>query len=93
MRTVGPASVGYSTFENSAGVIPDEITDSEVFNGGSIEGNVGWEIKSVDANSLLMYDKPLFSYGDTNRVYMVLYRSDTSPAPTHSTKTPWEYKT
>jgi hypothetical protein len=70
---VGPSSVGYSTFENSPGVIPDPLPDSEVFSGGEIEGNVGWEIKSSDAYSLVMYDNPI-SFGDSNeRIYMALY--------------------
>jgi hypothetical protein len=73
LRSVGPSSVGYSTFENSPGVIPDPLPDSEVFSGGEIEGNVGWEIKSSDAYSLVMYDNPI-SFGDSNeRIYMALY--------------------
>jgi hypothetical protein len=73
LRAVGPSSVGYSTFENSAGVIPDPLPDSELFAGGVIEGNIGWEIKSSDADSLVMYDNPL-SFGDSkDRMYMALY--------------------
>jgi len=72
LRAVGPSSVGYSTFENSPGVIPNPLPDSEVFTGGVISGNIGWEIKSSDANALVMYDNPLFGSKD-NRVYMALY--------------------
>ena len=73
LRAVGPSSVGYSTFENSPGVIPDPLPGSEVFSGGVIEGNIGWEIKSSDASSLVMYDNPI-SFGDSkDRVYMALY--------------------
>jgi tetratricopeptide (TPR) repeat protein len=72
-RAVGPSSVGYSTFENSPGVIPDPIPGSEVFSGGIIEGNVGWEIKSSDADSLVMYDSPMSFGSEGNRVYMALY--------------------
>jgi hypothetical protein len=78
LRAVGPSSVGYSTFENSAGVIPDPLPDSELFSGGVVEGNIGWEIKSSDASSLVMYDNPI-SFGDSNdRMYMALYGSGSS---------------
>jgi tetratricopeptide (TPR) repeat protein len=76
LRAVGPSSVGYSTFENNPGVIPDPLPDSEVFTGGIIEGNIGWEIKSSDANALVMYDSPLLS--QNNRVYMALYVAESS---------------
>lgn len=73
LRVVGPSSIGYSTFENSPGVIPDPLPDSEVFSGGIIEGNIGWEVKSSDASSLVMYDSPI-SFGDNeDRIYMALY--------------------
>jgi hypothetical protein len=70
LRAVGPAFIGYSTFENSAGVIPDPLPNSELFTGGSVEGNIAWEIKSSDANSLVMYDA---SSSNTGRLYMALY--------------------
>jgi hypothetical protein len=73
LRAVGPSSVGYSTFENSPGVIPDPLPDSEVFSGGVIEGNIGWEIKSSDASSLVMYDNPVSFGGNKDRVYLALY--------------------
>jgi hypothetical protein len=73
LRAVGPSSVGYTTFTNHAGVIPDPLPDSEVFSGGVIEGNIGWEIRSSDASTLVMYDNPI-SLGDSkDRVYMALY--------------------
>ena len=71
LRAVGASNIAYSTFENSCGVIPDKLPDPEVFTGGCIEGYVGWEIRSSDANSLVMYDNPLFgSAGD--RLYISL---------------------
>jgi tetratricopeptide (TPR) repeat protein len=76
LRAVGPSSVGYSTFGNNPGVIPDPLPDSEVFTGGIIEGNVGWEIKSSDANALVMYDSPFLS--QNSRVYMALYVAEAS---------------
>jgi len=61
LRAVGASAVGYSTFENSCGVIPDEISSAEVFSGGSITGNECWAIKSSDASSLVLYDDPIAS--------------------------------
>jgi hypothetical protein len=73
LRAVGPSAVGYSTFENNPGVIPDPLPNSDVFSGGVIKGYVGWEIKSSDANALEMYDKPL-SFGNSNNpIFMALY--------------------
>lgn len=71
LRVVGPKSVSYSTFDNSCGVIPDEITDAEVFSGGTIEGNVCWAVKEEDAENLVMYDDPL-SFDDVERVFLSL---------------------
>lgn len=76
LRAVGPSSVGYSTFQNSPGVIPDPLPNSDVFTGGAIEGNVGWEIKLSDAKALVMYDNPISFGGNNERVYLALY-----PAP------------
>jgi len=82
LQAVGPSSVGYSTFRNSAGVIPDPLPDSELFSGGVIEGNIGWEIKSSDASTLVMYDNPI-SFGDSkNRMYMALYGPGSSTSTT-----------
>ena len=61
LRAVGPANVSYSTFEDSCGVIPDEISDREVFSGGTIRGNVCWQVLSSDAENLLMYDDPFLA--------------------------------
>jgi hypothetical protein len=71
LRVVGPTSVSYSTFENSCGVIPDEITSAEVFAGGTIEGNVCWAVKDEDAEELVMYDNP-FTFDDVERVFLSL---------------------
>jgi hypothetical protein len=56
LRSVGESAVEYTTFSNNCGVIPDQITSNQVFTGGTIEGNVCWEVKSSDAPSLIMYD-------------------------------------
>jgi hypothetical protein len=71
LRTVGPSSVSYSTFENSCGVVPDDLTDAEVFTGGTITGNICWAIEASDAEALVMYDDPL-TFEEVERVFLAL---------------------
>ncbi|HLZ68703.1 MAG TPA: hypothetical protein VKV26_02220, partial [Dehalococcoidia bacterium] len=71
LRAVGASAVAYSTFDNSCGVIPNELPDSETFTGGTISGNLCWEIRSSDAGSLVMFDNP-FLAGNQSRVYLSL---------------------
>ncbi|MGD0954482.1 MAG: hypothetical protein ABR985_19180 [Methanotrichaceae archaeon] len=93
LRAVGPSSVGYSTFQNSAGVIPDPLPSSEVFTGGMVTGNVGWEISSSDANGLVMYDTPLFGGNPPGRMYMALYGpGSSSPASSYFGNEDWATK-
>jgi hypothetical protein len=55
LKAVGDSNVAYEAFEASCGVIPDDINDSgETFPGGTITGNVCWNIRSEDADSLIM---------------------------------------
>ena len=69
LRAVGPSAVSYNAFDDTCGVIPEEISDADVFPGGTIEGNVCWQVQSPDAASLVMYDDPLVS--DT-KVFLAL---------------------
>ncbi|HZQ34663.1 MAG TPA: hypothetical protein VFD32_01940 [Dehalococcoidia bacterium] len=71
LRTVGAGAVSYSTFDDSCGVIPNELPDSETFTGGTIAGNLCWDIRSSDAGSLVLYDNP-FLGGNQQRVYLSL---------------------
>jgi hypothetical protein len=72
LTAVGSSSVAYTTFTNSCGVIPDELTENETFTGGTIVGNVCWAIRSVDAGSLLMYDSS-FSARPETRMFLSLH--------------------
>lgn len=71
LRAVGNSAVSYSTFENSCGVIPNEISDTETFTGGTVTGNVCWEVQSSDTGSLVMFDSSQLQSG---RVYFALHR-------------------
>lgn len=54
LRTVGTSNVVYTTFGNSCGVIPGEI-DGDLLPGGTIGGNVCWQVPSSDAGSLVAF--------------------------------------
>jgi len=56
LRGVGPAAVEYTVIDNDCGVVPDEMNDREVFKGGSLEGNVCWEIQAGDASGMALFD-------------------------------------
>ncbi len=71
LRALGPSGVSYSTFEDSCGVIPDRLPDPEVFTGGTIRGNVCWQVTASDAGALLMYDDP-FTFDPVLRIYFRL---------------------
>jgi hypothetical protein len=71
LRAVGASAVSYRSFEDSCGVFPDPISNTEVFSGGTITGNACWSIRSADAGSLLMFDQSPFS-SDQNRVFFAL---------------------
>jgi len=91
LRAVGPSSIGYSTFENSPGVIPDPLPDSEVFTGGTITGNIGWEVKSSDANLLVMYDSPILGGDNENRIYLALYGGPIGSSSSSAFSSDWEW--
>ncbi len=55
LKALGASNVVYKR-DDLCGVIPDPLPDSEVLSGECLEGYVGWEIKSTDATSLVMFD-------------------------------------
>lgn len=71
-QSVGAKSTGYTTFNNSCGVYPeDALNIAELFQGGSAEFNVCWDIDSQDEGALVMYVDPLFSF-DSKPVWFSL---------------------
>jgi hypothetical protein len=69
LRAVGSAAVSYSTFQDSCGVIPDEVPSADVFTGGTVTGNICWQVRSSDATSLLMYDDAI---GSDTKTFLAL---------------------
>ena len=70
LKAVGESNVAYEAFEASCGVIPDDIDDSgETFPGGTITGNVCWNISSADTASLVMIAEEAFSFDDTRAFF------------------------
>ena len=65
LRALGDGGVVYTTFENTCGVIPDELPSyTELFTNGQVEGAICWNIASSDADSLVMIvESGLFSLG------------------------------
>jgi plastocyanin len=71
-QSVGDQSTGYTTFNNTCGVYPEDVIFvTELFEGGSAEFNVCWQIDSQDEGSLAMYVEPLFSF-DADPVWFSL---------------------
>ncbi len=56
LRAVGASNVTFTTFGNRCGVIPDKISDATLFPGGTVEGNICFEIPTSNAGSLMVYD-------------------------------------
>ena len=69
IEALDDADVVYD-YQADCGVVPDEITSAgEVFQGGVIEGNVCWEVRSDLVDSLLILLEESFSFDET-RVFL-----------------------
>jgi hypothetical protein len=61
LKVLGPKSLAFGQSEADCGVIPDDIFSApEVFPGGIIQGNACWEVRQVEADSLLLIVEPNF---------------------------------
>ena len=70
VRTVGQSAVAYS---GGCGVVPDSLDRfTEVFEGGTIEGNLCWNIVASDAPSLVMFADLLFVFDESERRWFSL---------------------
>ena len=75
---IGDNRIVYTPFEDSCGVIPDEL-DAELFPGGQTEGNICFQIESGDSNFVLIH-RP--GYRDENRRFLALPAATVIPMPT-----------
>jgi hypothetical protein len=66
-RLLGDANVAYRTFDPTCGVIPDPISTTDVFPGGTITGNLCWQVPSTEVGSLVLYHEYFFA-GSGNEV-------------------------
>ena len=58
---IGDNRVVYTTFENSCGIIPDEL-NAELFAGGRAEGNICFQIPVAERELILIHE-PGFGFG------------------------------
>lgn len=69
LKSIGDSSVAYEGFDGSCGVIPDDFDQAgETFPGGTIIGNVCWNVRSADVGSLVMIAEESFT-PDQDRVF------------------------
>jgi hypothetical protein len=55
LGVIGSGNVVYQDFRQYCGVIPDELPASTtVFTGGTIQGNICWQVPSAEVGSLLL---------------------------------------
>lgn len=55
LELVGASQIAYRNFEQSCGVIPDPLSSRAVFTGGTLTGNLCWEVVRSDVDTLVMY--------------------------------------
>jgi len=68
---VGPSSVAYS-YEDDCGVVPDPFPDfTEVFAGGTVEGNLCWSVTGDDAAALVLIVDAAFSIEDERAFFEI----------------------
>ena len=72
LRTLGESGVVYTPFEHSCGVIPNALPNSELFAGGTVEGNECWAIASSDADALALILDASFSFTTEERAWFAL---------------------
>jgi hypothetical protein len=74
LSAVGASNVAYKGFEDRCGVIPNQLSSSEVFGGGAITGNVCWSVRSDDVDSLVMFSDSYVTFNAADRVYFSLQK-------------------
>lgn len=72
LSALGRSNVAYEDYDDSCGVIPDELDDfKKVFSGGRITGNICYSVRKTDVRSLLLFYEPSFSFTDRQVFFRV----------------------
>lgn len=87
LRLVGDSAVAYTTYNDSCGVVPDRLPDTEVFTGGTVEGNLCWSVKSSDVGSLVLFDDA-YEVADNDRKFFSLMAGAAATPTAASTDEP-----
>ncbi len=72
LSLVGESSVAYTPFADSCGVVPDALSSTEVFTGGTVEGNVCWQVQSDEVDSLVMYSEDFITFDRDRQAWFAL---------------------
>lgn len=73
LKVLGPRALAYDQSQADCGVIPDDINNApEVFPVGRIQGNVCWEMRQSEADSLLLVVEPPFGAADNLPIFFSL---------------------
>jgi hypothetical protein len=71
-QLVGSANVTYRTIDRSCGVIPDPLPTPAVFPGGTVTGNLCWQVPSAEVASLALSHAYTFPKGDVRTWFAIL---------------------
>lgn len=71
LKAIGSSNVELSELNNPCGVVPDRITAFPVVTGGTVEGNVCYEVTASEASTLVLYDDGI--YRDSDRRWFALF--------------------
>lgn len=72
-QAVGKSDVAYNSGDG-CGVLPDALPSTEVFEGGTIKGNICFAVTEGDVESLLLFSDSYVTFADEDRVYYSLRR-------------------
>jgi len=72
VQAVGESNVAYDYRDGCSYVIPNPLPSTEVFEGGTLTGNICWSVRAEDVDSLVMFVD--IGFNADNRVYLALQK-------------------
>lgn len=70
LSAVGDTAVAYQSFDDHCGFVPNEVNQAgRAFPGGTLFGNVCWNIESTDQESMVLIAEEFFGF-DENRAFL-----------------------